>query len=317
MGSVVIGCGSYLPSRQMSNDEFSEELNTSDEWIYKRTGIKYRHIADDTETTSMMATYACNQAIQRANIDKNEIDLIIVATATPDLTFPSTAVLVQRNLGIGEKCVAFDINAACSGFVFAIDVMDCFLRAKRAKCALVIGAEKFSKILNWQDRSTCVLFGDGAGAMVFKYDDNSEAGIASCHIFSDGQFVDFLKTSGGVSTTQNAGVVMMNGREVFRVATEKFKNGFNELLEFNKLNKDEIDWIIPHQANERIIEMFVEQNEIPREKVVVSVANHANTSAASIPLAFCSVFDKMKRREKIVFLSMGAGFTWGSALLTI
>lgn len=314
MNSEVIGIGAALPKRCVTNDELSKTIDTSDEWISSRTGIKCRYIADESETTASLATVAAQQAIQHAGVSPNDIDLIIVGTVTGDYTFPATAVLVQKELGINQG-VAFDISSACSGFIYGLDIADAFIKTQKAHCALVIGAETFSRILDWKDRSSCVLFGDGAGAAVLRATDNPNIGIKYSKIHSDGNFAKFLITSGGISTTQSSGVVTMQGREVFRHGIDKFYESFCELLKENNLTVDDIDLLIPHQANVRIISKLVEMTGIDKSKVVVTIDKYANTSAASIPLAMNAVRDTVFTKRNVVLLSMGAGFTWGATLI--
>ncbi len=317
MKSVIVGFGGALPQKCIKNDELPESLDTSDEWISQRTGIKQRYVIGENESTSTLATVAAKDALAYAGISPNDIDLIIVGTTTGDYTFPATACVVQKSLGITNGCPAFDMSAACSGFVYSLDVADSFIKAGRAKYALVIGADCFSKILNWNDRSSCVLFGDGAGAVVLKAEDRTDKGIQYCKIHSDGSYVDYLVTNGGISTTQTAGVVTMKGREVFKFAVEKFCESFRELLEKNNLTIEDIDLIVPHQANVRIINKLIDILKIDPKKVVVTIDKHSNTSAATIPLALNEVKDKIGLNKKVVLLSMGAGFTWGAALINM
>lgn len=315
MKSVVVGFGGALPQKCIKNDELPASLNTSDEWISQRTGIKQRYVISEGETTSTLATKAAKDALDFAKVSPNDIDLIVVGTTTGDYTFPATACVVQKNLNITNGCPAFDVSAACSGFIYALDVADSFIKTGRAKHALVIGADSFSKILDWSDRASCVLFGDGAGAVVLKAEESTNKGIQYCKIYSDGSCTDFLITSGGVATTQNAGVVTMKGREVFKFAVEKFCDSFYELLEQNKLTIDDIDLIVPHQANVRIINKLMDVLKIDSKKVVVTIDKHSNTSAATIPLALNEIKDTISTNKNIVLLSMGAGFTWGAALI--
>lgn len=313
MNSVMIGFGAALPKKCVLNTELSSDLNTSDEWITRRTGIKQRYIASEEETTSSLAVAAAKNALSNAKISADDIDLVVVATTTGDFTFPSTATIVQRELGI-KQGAAFDISAACSGFVYALDVVDAYIKCGKFKCALIIGSETFSRVLDWSDRSTCVLFGDGAGAVVVQAQD-TDLGVQYCKIESAGEFVDQLKTSGGVSTTQTAGVTIMDGREIFRLAIEKMNKALRELLSSNRLSIEDVDLLIPHQANARIIDKIMEESGISREKVVVTVNKHANTSAASIPLALNEVKQDIFAKKNVVLLSMGAGLTWGAALV--
>lgn len=314
MNSRIIGIGAALPKKYVTNYDLSKRVDTSDEWISSRTGIRQRYIADGTETTVSLAIIAAQRAMQQANVSAEDIDLVIVGTVTGDYTFPATAVLVQKNLGIHQGA-AFDLSAACSGFVYGLDVADSFIKAKKASCALVIGAETFSRILDWNDRSSCVLFGDGAGAVVLQAVDDSEIGIKYCEIYSDGDYSDCLITSGGISTTRTAGVVTMKGREVFRYGVEKFYTSFCELLNKNNITVNDIDLLIPHQANVRIINKLIEMTGIDASRVLVTIDRYANTSAASIPLAMNEVRDSIFSQKNVVLLSMGAGFTWGAALI--
>ncbi|MDR0677284.1 MAG: ketoacyl-ACP synthase III [Holosporaceae bacterium] len=315
MNSVLIGAGMALPRKCLKNDELPKELGTSDEWIVQRTGIKQRYIAEE-ETTSSLATIAARQAINHAGLSPNDIDLIVLATATGDYTFPATAVVVQKELGITNGA-AFDVNAVCSGFIYALDIADSYIKLGKSKCALVIGAETFSRIVNWSDRSTCVLFGDGAGAVVLQARNNYGLGIQSCRIYSDGTYTDHLITTGGISTTQTVGYVTMQGREVFKFAVEKFVSAFEELLNYHKMSINDIDLVIPHQANVRIIKKFAEIAKIPEEKILINIDKYANTSAASIPLALNEVKNKFGSIGNTALLSMGSGFTWGYALIRL
>jgi 3-oxoacyl-[acyl-carrier-protein] synthase-3 len=313
MNAVVLGIGSALPKKCVSNDELSSFLDTSDVWIVTRTGIKQRYVAGDGETTASLATEAAKAALTMAKISPTDVDLIVLATVTGDYTFPSTATVVQQKLGI-KKTAAFDISAACSGFIYAMDVADSHIKLGKSRCALVIGAETFSRVLDWSDRSTCVLFGDGAGAMVLGAED-SDRGIQSCLICSDGDGVEYLKTSGGVSTTKTTGFLEMDGREVFRFAVEKFNESMEELLRSHNMTIDDIDLVVPHQANIRIIEKLVDHFGISREKILITIHKHANTSAASIPLSMAELGTGIFSQKNVVLLSVGAGFTWGAALL--
>ncbi|MDR1334870.1 MAG: ketoacyl-ACP synthase III [Holosporaceae bacterium] len=319
ISSVIVGIGASLPEKYLTNFDLAEKMDTSDEWITKRTGIKRRHVANENETTASLATKAAFAALDHARISVHDVDLIVVATVSGDYTFPATATLVQRELGIREKCVAFDVNAACSGFIFALDVADSYMKLGKSKCALVIGAETFSRLLDWSDRSTSVLFGDGAGAVVLQAKSNdvlnssgmTERGIQSCRIYSDGAYVDALKTSGGVSTTFNSGFIQMDGKCVFKSAVEKFNEMLTCALEDNKLTLNDIDLIVPHQANARIIRKLIENFNISEDKVLITVDKYANTSAASIPLSLNEVKDVIFSKKNVILLSMGAGFTWG------
>ncbi len=315
--SVVEGCGSYLPERIVTNKELAEKVDTSDEWILQRTGIRERRIASDDEKTSDLGTRAALKALESAGCKSSQIDLIVLATATPDDTFPATATKVQSALEI-SKGAAFDIHAVCTGFIYALNVADNFIRLEQADRVLVIGAETFSRILDWEDRSTCVLFGDGAGAVVLAAEKpTSERGILSNHLHSDGRYRDLLFVDGGPSSTQTVGHLKMVGRDVFRHAVTNLASVLNEVLKFNKLKIDDIDWLVPHQANKRILEGTAKKLKIAPEKVVVTVDRHANTSAASIPLALdVAVSDgRIKRGDMVVMEAMGGGFTWGASLI--
>lgn len=313
--SFILSTGSYLPKKILSNNEIALTLDTSDEWIRQRTGITQRHIADKGELTSDLAFNAARNAIEKAKISEDEIDLIVVATTTSDKTFPSCATIVQNKLKC-KKAFAFDVQAACSGFIYAVTVADSLIKSNnRIKYALVIGAEIMSRIVDWKDRSTCILFGDGAGAVVMKSKiDKSD--IISTNLHSDGN-VDILCTSGGVSSTGNSGKICMNGREVFKHAAEKLTASVEETLKCNSLKITDIDWLIPHQANIRIIEAVVKKLDFPIEKVINTVDKHANTSAASIPLAldYAIQESKIKSGNMVLLISIGAGLTWGSILL--
>jgi 3-oxoacyl-[acyl-carrier-protein] synthase-3 len=312
---VVKGVGSALPKRQVSNDELAESVDTTDEWIVERTGIRSRYIASDGETTGSLATEAARRALEHAGIDSSEIDLIVLATATPDQTFPSTATKVQAALGLND-CIAFDVHAVCTGFLYALSVADSMLRAGSANKALVIGAETFSRILDWSDRATCVLFGDGAGALVLSAEE-TENGILSTRLHADGRHNDLLFVDGGPSTTGTVGKLRMKGREVFRHAVVNLADVLNEVLEGADLSAADVDWVVPHQANARILDATAKKLGLPAEKVVVTVDRHANTSAASVPLAFdTAVKDgRIKRGDVVVLEAMGGGFTWGAAAL--
>ncbi len=299
----------------LSNNEIASIVETSDEWIRQRTGIVQRHIADEGELTSDLAVNAAKSAIEKAKISVDEIDLIIVATTTPDKTFPSCATIVQIKLKC-KNAFAFDVQAACSGFIYAVTVADSLIKSNnRIKYALVIGAEIMSRIVDWEDRSTCVLFGDGAGAVVMK-SEMGRSGIISTNLYSDGN-VDILCTNGGISSTGDSGKICMNGREVFKHAVDKLTASVEETLKCNNLKITDIDWLIPHQANIRIIEAVVKKLDFPIEKVINTVDKHANTSAASIPLAldYAIQESKIKSGNLVLLISIGAGLTWGSVLL--
>jgi len=318
--SIVAGCGAYLPSRILSNADLARKLETSDEWIVQRTGIRERRIAADGEMTSDLAIRAAEAALKNAGLSGNDIDLIVVATSTPDETFPATATRVQAALGM-TRGVAFDVQAVCSGFVFALAVADNFVKVGQARTALVIGAETFSRILDWTDRTTCVLFGDGAGAVVLVAGEGSggkdDRGVLSTHIFSDGRYHDALYVDGGPSSTMTTGHLKMEGREVFRHAVVRLAEAVDAAIASNGITAAEIDWLVPHQANRRIIDGMGHRLGLPPEKVVLTIDRHANTSAASIPLAMAEAAgDGRIRPGHLVLLdAMGGGFTWGSALL--
>ncbi|MCR9236043.1 MAG: ketoacyl-ACP synthase III [Alphaproteobacteria bacterium] len=318
--AVVAGVGSYLPERVMTNDDLSKIVDTTSEWIVQRTGIERRHIAAEDQNTSDLATIAANRALEDAGVSAQEIDLIIVATSTPDNTFPATAVAVQHNLG-NQTGYAFDVQAVCSGFVYAMTIADSFIRAGNAGTILVIGAETFSRLLDWTDRTTCVLFGDGAGAAVLRAqpvaDGAPEQGILSCHLRSDGSHKQKLYVDGGPSSTQTTGHLRMQGREVFKHAVGMISGVVTDAFAASGTTADDLTWFIPHQANRRIIEASAEKLGIDIDKVVMTVEGHGNTSAASIPLALdVAVKDGRVQRGDLVMLeAMGGGFTWGSVLL--
>jgi len=320
MRSVVLGCGSYLPTRILSNDELARSVETTDEWIVQRTGIHERHIAAPGEMTSDLALHAARAALANARIEANSIDLIVLATSTPDQTFPATAVTVQVGLGINHGA-AFDLQAVCSGFVYALQVTDALLRAGSYKRALVIGAETFSRILDWNDRTTCVLFGDGAGALVLEAQEQpgtaADRGVLTTHLRSDGRHRSKLYVDGGPSSTQTVGHLRMEGREVFKHAVAMITDVIYDAFKATGYCAADIDWFVPHQANKRIIDGSAHKLGISPEKVVITVDRHGNTSAASIPLALAdAVADRRIKRGNLILLeAMGGGFTWGSALL--
>jgi 3-oxoacyl-[acyl-carrier-protein] synthase-3 len=313
--SVIAGVGSALPKRQVTNEELARSVDTTDEWIVERTGIRNRYIAAEGETTGSLATDAARAALAHAGVDAGDIDLIVLATATPDQTFPSTATKVQAALGI-DDCIAFDVHAVCTGFLYALSVADSMLRSGGANKALVIGAETFSRILDWEDRATCVLFGDGAGALVLSGEE-SESGILSTRLHADGRHNDLLFVDGGPSTTGTVGKLRMKGREVFRHAVVNLADVLNEVLAGAGLTAADVDWVVPHQANARIRDATAKKLGLPAEKIVVTVDRHANTSAASVPLALdTAVKDgRIKRGDVVVLEAMGGGFTWGAAAL--
>lgn len=322
--SRIIGTGSHLPDNVVTNAKLAETVDTSDEWIVERTGIKQRHIAREGEGCSHLAFQAAQNALEMAGLDAKEIDLIVLGTTTPDNTFPSTATKVQAMLGI-DHGAAFDVQAVCSGFIYAMATADNFIRAGQAKNVLVIGAEVFSRILDWNDRNTCVLFGDGAGAVVMKAEEVKEGadktpefrGILSTHLHSDGKLRDLLYTDGGPSTTQTVGQVRMLGRELFRHAVTNLASVVREALDANGLTNDDLDWLVPHQANKRIIDGTGKKLGLSADQVVVTVDRHANTSAASIPLALDEAVrdGRIKDGNLVLLEAMGGGLTWGAALV--
>ncbi|KQN86937.1 3-oxoacyl-ACP synthase [Sphingomonas sp. Leaf67] len=317
--SVVTGTGSALPARRVSNAELAEQVDTSDEWIVERTGIRFRHIAAEHETTATLAADAARAAVAAAGIEPQTIDLIVLATATPDQTFPATATKVQAMLGI-DDCVAFDVAAVCSGFLYAVQVADAMLRTGIHRRALVIGAETFSRLLDWEDRTTCVLFGDGAGAIVLEAretDGDTPQGILATRLHADGRHNGLLYVDGGPSTTGTVGKLRMKGKEVFRHAVVNLATVMGESLELAGLTPDDVDWVVPHQANARILDATARKLGLPREKVVVTVDIHANTSAASVPLALdvATRDGRIKRGDIVVLEAMGGGFTWGAAVV--
>lgn len=318
--SVFKGSGSALPARSVSNDELAQTVDTSDEWIRERTGIANRHVAGEGETTGTLATDAARAALEDAGIAASEIDLIVLATATPDSTFPATATQVQAALGCNGG-IAFDIAAVCSGFLYALGTADSMLRTGMAKCALVIGSETFSRILDWEDRTTCVLFGDGAGAMVLRAEEVDEAGpgILATRLHADGAHRELLHVDGGPSTTGTVGKVRMKGREVFRHAVVNLAEVLEEVLAETGRTASDIDWVVPHQANMRILSATARKLGLPIEKVVVTVDRHANTSAASVPLAFdvARRDGRIKPGDLVMLEAMGGGFTWGASLLRV
>jgi len=317
--SIVTGTGSALPTRRVSNAELAQEVDTSDEWIVERTGIRFRHIAGPEETTATLAADAAKAAIAAAGLSAQDIDLIVLATATPDQTFPATATKVQAMLGIND-CVAFDVAAVCSGFLYAVQVADAMLRSGVQRRALVIGAETFSRILDWEDRTTCVLFGDGAGAIVLEARESDDAqgrGILATRLHADGRHNGLLYVDGGPSTTGTVGKLRMKGREVFRHAVVNLAQVMEEALGLAGLSSSDVDWVVPHQANARILDATARKLDLPAGKVVVTVDQHANTSAASVPLALdTAVRDgRIKENDLIVLEAMGGGFTWGAAVI--
>jgi 3-oxoacyl-[acyl-carrier-protein] synthase-3 len=317
--SHFVGFGAYLPERIVTNAEMAQRVDTSDEWIVERTGIRQRHVAAEGQLTSDLAIESARNALISADLSAADIDLVIVATATPDNTFPATATKVQAGLGMTSG-FAFDIQAVCSGFIYAVSVADNFIKSGQVRTALVIGAETFSRILDWNDRTTCVLFGDGAGAVVLRAGqgrgDITDRGILSTHLHSDGRHYDLLRVNAGPSRGQTVGYVHMEGREVFRHAVGNLTAVLEETLAHNGIGPKDIDWVVPHQANKRILDGTARKLDFPVERVVVTVDRHANTSAASVPLALAeAVADgRIKRGQLVLLEAMGGGFTWGAAL---
>ncbi|MEQ9640874.1 MAG: beta-ketoacyl-ACP synthase III [Alphaproteobacteria bacterium] len=319
--SIIVGCGAYLPEKQLSNDDMAAIVDTSDDWIVERTGIRNRHIAAEGEVTSDLALIACTRALKSADMPADDIDLIVLATATPDNTFPATATTVQARLGIHHGA-AFDVQAVCTGFIYAMAVADNFIRAGQAKNVLVCGAETFSRILDWEDRTTCVLFGDGAGAVVLSAakmangDARNGRGVISTHLHSDGRQRDMLYVDGGVSSTQTTGYLRMKGPEVYKHAVKNLTSVVCEALDQNELTAKDIDWLVPHQANKRIIDHTGRKLGLPAEKVITTIDRHGNTSAASVPLALATAVDdgRIKQGDLVLMEAMGGGFTWGAAL---
>jgi len=317
--SVIAGCGSALPERVMTNADMSKVVDTSDEWIVERTGIHSRHIAGEGETTRTLGALAARRALEHAGLSAAAVDLIIVATATPDNTFPATATLIQSDLGI-TRGAAFDVHAVCSGFVYGLSVADAMLKAGQGSCALVIGSETFSRILDWTDRTTCVLFGDGAGAVVLKAETHADSpaspGILVTRIRSDGRYNDKLYVDGGPSTTKTVGHLRMEGREVFKHAVVNIASVMDEAMKEAHVTPADVDWFVPHQANRRILEGTARKLGIREDRIVMTLDRHGNTSAASIPLAFdVAVKDgRIRKGDLVLFEAMGGGFTWGAVL---
>lgn len=319
ISSKIVAVGGYLPSKVLTNEQMSEIVDTSDEWIRERTGIKERHIAAENETTSDLAAQALLNCAKDYNFDLNSLDGIIVATTTPDLVFPSVAALVQKKAGITNHCFAFDLNAVCTGFVYALSIADSMIKAGYKSIA-VIGAETMSRIVDWHDRATCVLFGDGAGAIILNGDENNDSGIVDCLLNADGSCNEILWVPGGVSSGNPAATLQMNGREVFKFAVNKGIECIMELLKRNNLKVSDIDFLIAHQANQRIIQAITERIAMPIEKAVLTIDKHANTSAASIPLALEHLVGKniaFYKGKKVIFLGFGGGMTWGGMLVTL
>jgi 3-oxoacyl-[acyl-carrier-protein] synthase-3 len=317
--AVIAGCGAFLPEKILTNNDLAKTIDTSDEWIRERTGIRERHIASDGELTSDLAVAAAGKAIAAAGMKPQDIDLTIVATTTPDLTFPATAAIVQAKLGLGPGA-AFDIQAVCTGFIYSVATAEKFLVSGQHKRALVIGAETFSRILDWQDRATCVLFGDGAGAFVMEAVEERHAngrGVIGSYLRCDGRLVDLLYVDGGVSSTREAGHVRMQGNRVFREAVEKISEAMESVARNAGISPSDIDWFVPHQANERIIQGVVKKLALRPDQVISTIAHHGNTSAASIPLAYCQGVEdgRIKKGDLVMLEAMGGGLTWGAALL--
>ncbi|WP_305804329.1 beta-ketoacyl-ACP synthase III [Stenotrophomonas sp. YIM B06876] len=317
--SRIAGTGSYLPEKLLTNADLAQIVDTSDEWIQSRTGIRQRHIAAEGQTTSDLGYQAALRALEAAGIDASQLDMIVVGTTTPDFIFPSTACLIQAKLGVAG-CPAFDVNAACSGFVFALGVADKFIQSGAARHVLVIGAETLTRMVDWEDRTTCVLFGDGAGAVVLKAD--AETGILSTHLHADGSKKDLLWNPVGVSAgfgegSQGGGSIRMKGNDVFKYAVKALDSVVDETLDANGLAKSDLDWLIPHQANLRIIEATAKRLEMPMEQVVVTVDRHGNTSSASVPMALDVAVrsGRVERGQLLLLEAFGGGFTWGSALI--
>ncbi|WP_207478952.1 beta-ketoacyl-ACP synthase III [Arenibaculum pallidiluteum] len=317
--SCIVGVGSYLPAQVLTNKDLEARVDTTDEWITQRTGIRERHIAAEGEHTSDLALAAARQALERAGMPAQALDLIVLATTTPDHTFPATATKVQAALGMTGGA-AFDVQAVCSGFIYALAVADNFIRSGQAKNALVIGAETFSRLLDWNDRTTCVLFGDGAGAVVLQAVEgegtNDDRGVLSTHLHSDGRHYDLLWVDGGIALGRS-GFVKMNGQEVFRHAVGRLAEVMEETLAFNGMDASQVDWLVPHQANRRIIDGAARKLKLSADKVVITVDRHGNTSAASIPLALAAAVDdgRIKTGDVVLMEAMGGGFTWGAALV--
>ncbi len=318
--SVVAGYGAYLPARVLTNEELARKVDTSDAWIQERTGITQRHVAADGEMTSHLAVNASQAALDRAGLDAAAIDMVLVATSTPDQTFPATATVVQAELGM-QRGLAFDMQAVCAGFVYGLATADNFIKAGQVDTVLVIGAETFSRILDWSDRRTCVLFGDGAGAVVLRAGDGNgtvaDRGVISNHLYSDGRYHDMLYVDGGPSSTGTAGYLRMAGREVFKHAVVKMAEATEAALDANGLEAKDVDWFVPHQANRRIIDATTKKLGLDRKKVVITVDRHANTSAASIPLALAEAAGdgRIKQDQLVLIEALGGGFAWGASLI--
>lgn len=313
--SKIISTGAYLPEKFLTNFDLTKIVETSDEWIFERTGIKKRHVAKDDELTSDIATYAAKKALDNSSVKAEEIDMIVLATTTPDLTFPATATTVQAKLN-AKNAFAFDVQAVCSGFVYALSIADSFIKSGQVTNALVVGADILSRIINWQDRNTCVLFGDGAGAVLLQKS-NDQNGIIAVDLHSDGSLNNLLKTSGGVASTQKSGLIEMAGKEVFKHAVDKMAKSVLSALEKAGLEVSDIDLLVPHQANARILRAVADRLGLNAEKIIITVADHANTSAASIPLALdhANQQGKISRGDIVVLEALGGGLAWGTVVL--
>lgn len=315
MNAKIIGVGSYLPDKVLTNFDLEKLVDTTDEWITQRTGIHERHIAAENQTVSDMAVEAVTRALINAQISSTDIDMIICATTTPDLTFPSTACLIQNKLGLDKPIIAFDIQAVCSGFVYALTIANDMMRGGKIRHAVIIGADKMSSLIDWKDRSTCVLFGDGAGAVILKA--TEETGIIDAEIKANGTYSDILKTTGGTSSTKVAGNILMDGRGVFKHAVEKMTSSIKEITARNSMTLDDIALIVPHQANYRILSLVAEKLNIPDDKFMLTIGEHANTSSASIPLALDVALKqgKINKGDSIILEALGGGLTWGAVLI--
>lgn len=316
--SVIKSVGSYLPGKVLTNTDLEKLVETNSDWIVERTGIKERHISDETELTSDLAVNAANDALKKADLNPQDIDLIVLATTTPDNTFPATAVTIQQKLGI-KKATAFDVQAVCAGFIYALATADSLIKNLGFKRALVIGAETISRIVDWQDRSTCILFGDGAGAVILEAQENTDRGILACSIHTDGTTKDILYTDGGVSINQKAGFIKMEGKEVFKHAVTKLADVTLESLEKANIKPEQVNWVIPHQANQRILDGVIKKLGLDESKLISTVSKHANTSAASIPLALdCAIKEgKIKKGDIITMQAIGGGLAWGSVVVRV
>lgn len=317
INAVITGTGSYLPEQILTNDDLAKKIDTTDEWIRTRTGIGARHMANDKETTNFMAAQAAKRALEMADVAPDDIDLIVVGTVSATHSFPATACFVQRELGINNGAPAFDLQGACSGFIYALDMATCQIKMGKIKKALVIGAEKFTSYVDWSDRSTCVLFGDGAGAVVLEAKEGERTGVLATRLHADGNQTELLIGTGGLSSTKTAGNVKMQGREVYKHAVRRMSGVVAPLLAEENITPEDIDWLVPHQANLRIIEATAAHMNFPMEKVVQTVASHANTSAASVPLAIdvANREGRFKPGQLLMLNAFGAGFTWAGALI--